>query len=163
VGDTLVLPCNAGGCDRFGWAPRSLVPVTDVGDDARRVRLHPAVHPELSPDIAALLGTEATASDWQRLALRAGLTQPGRVIAIPGGSVVLCRQAWTSESALRAVTLPVHVQAVAAHVLRLAQALFRPRKVRFPCSSCGLQRHDPDAVHCKACGVVLAIPDEGRD
>jgi CRISPR-associated endonuclease/helicase Cas3 len=123
VGDTLVLPCNAGGCDRFGWAPRSLVPVTDVGDDARRVRLHPAVHPELSPDIAALLGTEATASDWQRLALRAGLTQPGRVIAIPGGSVVLCRQAWTSESALRAVTLPVHVQAVAAHVLRLAQAL----------------------------------------
>jgi voltage-gated potassium channel len=47
--------------------------------------------------------------------------------------------------------------------LRLAQALFRPRKVRFPCPSCGLQRHDVDAVHCKACGVVLAIPDEGRD
>ena len=47
--------------------------------------------------------------------------------------------------------------------LRLAQALFRPRKVRFPCPSCGLQRHDPDAVHCKACGTLLAIPDEGRD
>jgi voltage-gated potassium channel len=47
--------------------------------------------------------------------------------------------------------------------LRLAQALFRPRKVRFPCPSCGLQRHDPDAVHCKACGTRLAIPDEGRD
>jgi voltage-gated potassium channel len=47
--------------------------------------------------------------------------------------------------------------------LRLAQALFRPRKVRFPCPTCGLQRHEPDAVHCKACGTVLAIPDEGND
>ena len=47
--------------------------------------------------------------------------------------------------------------------LRLAQALFRPRKVRFPCPACGLQRHDVDAVHCKACGTRLAIPDEGRD
>jgi len=45
--------------------------------------------------------------------------------------------------------------------LRLAQALFRPSKVRFPCPNCGLQRHEPDAVHCKACGVTLAIPDEG--
>lgn len=45
--------------------------------------------------------------------------------------------------------------------LRLAQVLFRPHKVRFPCPECGLQRHDPDAVHCKACGVVLNIPDEG--
>ncbi|MGE0222551.1 MAG: ion transporter [Acetobacteraceae bacterium] len=47
--------------------------------------------------------------------------------------------------------------------LRLAQTLFRPSKVHFPCPSCGLQRHEPDAVHCKACGVLLAIPDEGRD
>ncbi|MGA0596312.1 ion channel [Enterovirga sp. CN4-39] len=45
--------------------------------------------------------------------------------------------------------------------LRLAQVLFRPHKVRFPCPTCGLQRHDPDAVHCKACGTVLNIPDEG--
>lgn len=47
--------------------------------------------------------------------------------------------------------------------LRLVQVIFRPRKVEFPCPSCGLRRHDPDAVHCKACGVVLAIPDEGLD
>lgn len=46
--------------------------------------------------------------------------------------------------------------------LRLAQVLFRPHKVRFGCPSCGLLRHDPDAVHCKACGVVLCIPDEGE-
>lgn len=46
---------------------------------------------------------------------------------------------------------------------RLAQAVFRPGgKVRHPCPQCGLQRHDPDAVHCKACGLVLNIPnDEG--
>jgi voltage-gated potassium channel len=47
--------------------------------------------------------------------------------------------------------------------LRLAQVVFRPSKVRFPCPQCGLQRHDPDAVHCKACGQVLNIPDEGQD
>lgn len=47
--------------------------------------------------------------------------------------------------------------------LRLAQALFRPAKVRFTCTACGLQRHEPDAVHCKACGALLNIPDEGLD
>ncbi|MBB1092480.1 potassium channel family protein [Rhodopseudomonas pseudopalustris] len=43
----------------------------------------------------------------------------------------------------------------------LARALLSPSKVRFPCPTCGLQRHDADAVHCKACGTVLNIPDEG--
>lgn len=47
--------------------------------------------------------------------------------------------------------------------LRLAQVLFRPHKVRFACPTCGLQRHEPDAVHCKACGTTLNIPDEGAD
>jgi voltage-gated potassium channel len=45
--------------------------------------------------------------------------------------------------------------------LRLAQTLFRPNKVRFSCPDCGLERHEPDAVHCKACGILLNIPDEG--
>ena len=45
--------------------------------------------------------------------------------------------------------------------LRLLQTLVRPHKVRYPCPACGLQRHDPDAVHCKACGLLLNIPDEG--
>ena len=44
--------------------------------------------------------------------------------------------------------------------VRLAQALIRPAKVRFPCPQCGLARHDPDAVHCKACGLLLNIPNE---
>jgi voltage-gated potassium channel len=45
--------------------------------------------------------------------------------------------------------------------LRLIRALLQPDKVRFPCPTCGLQRHDFDAVHCKACGATLNIPDEG--
>jgi len=46
--------------------------------------------------------------------------------------------------------------------VRLAQLIFRPAKVQFPCPQCGLQRHEPDAVHCKACGHLLNIPDEGH-
>lgn len=45
--------------------------------------------------------------------------------------------------------------------VRLAQALVRPFKVTYPCPECGLSRHDADAVHCKACGHLLNIPDEG--
>ncbi|MBJ6124517.1 potassium channel family protein [Microvirga splendida] len=45
--------------------------------------------------------------------------------------------------------------------LRLVQVLLRPNKVRYPCPVCGLQRHDRDAIHCKACGTILNIPDEG--
>jgi voltage-gated potassium channel len=47
--------------------------------------------------------------------------------------------------------------------LRLVQVLFRPPKAIFPCPTCGLRRHDHDAVHCKACGTVLNIPDDGLD
>lgn len=43
--------------------------------------------------------------------------------------------------------------------VRLAQAVFRPSKVTFSCPDCALQRHEPDAVHCKACGKKLKIPD----
>ena len=47
--------------------------------------------------------------------------------------------------------------------VRLAQAIFRPAKVNYPCPQCGLQKHEPDAVHCKACGHLLNIPDSGND
>jgi voltage-gated potassium channel len=46
--------------------------------------------------------------------------------------------------------------------VRLAQSIVRPFKVTFPCPQCGLSRHEPDAVHCKACGHLLNIPDEGH-
>jgi voltage-gated potassium channel len=47
--------------------------------------------------------------------------------------------------------------------LRLVQVVLRPAKAYFPCPTCGLRRHDHDAVHCKACGTVLNIPDDGLD
>ena len=43
----------------------------------------------------------------------------------------------------------------------LIQSILRPHKVTFPCPDCGLRKHDPDAVHCKACGRMLCIPDDG--
>ena len=45
--------------------------------------------------------------------------------------------------------------------LNLAQVMFRPHKVRFTCPACSLMRHDADAAHCKACGVMLNIPNAG--
>lgn len=47
--------------------------------------------------------------------------------------------------------------------LRLVQVLIRPVKVVHKCPACGLKRHDQDAVHCKACGMILNIEDEGLD
>ena len=46
--------------------------------------------------------------------------------------------------------------------LRLLQTIFRPHKVAFACSDCGLSRHDPDAVHCKHCGRIIRIETEGE-
>jgi voltage-gated potassium channel len=43
---------------------------------------------------------------------------------------------------------------------RMIQVAMRPPKVRHPCPACGLQRHEIDAVHCKACGTLLNIPDD---
>ena len=45
----------------------------------------------------------------------------------------------------------------------LARAVLRPSKVRFECPDCGLMVHDPDAVHCKACGKLLKIPNDDLD
>jgi voltage-gated potassium channel len=45
---------------------------------------------------------------------------------------------------------------------QLARAVLQPAKVRFKCPSCGLLRHDIDAVHCKACGELLNIPNDDR-
>jgi voltage-gated potassium channel len=45
----------------------------------------------------------------------------------------------------------------------LARAVLQPNKVRFRCPNCALLRHDADAVHCKACGATLKIPNEDAD
>lgn len=47
--------------------------------------------------------------------------------------------------------------------LRLVQTIFRPTRVIYDCPDCGLNRHDADAIHCKHCGRVLHIPNEGSD
>lgn len=57
------------------------------------------------------------------------------------------------------LTIVIMVSGITLFV-RLAQTLIRPYKVRFACPTCGLLRHDPDAVHCKACGEILNIPNE---
>jgi voltage-gated potassium channel len=50
------------------------------------------------------------------------------------------------------ITLPWHRWSVGF-------AVVRPGKVRYRCAKCGLLRHDFDAVHCKACGAILSLPD----
>jgi voltage-gated potassium channel len=45
--------------------------------------------------------------------------------------------------------------------VQLARAIFQPSKVRYTCPICGLNRHDPDAIHCKHCGEPLKIETEG--
>jgi voltage-gated potassium channel len=47
--------------------------------------------------------------------------------------------------------------------LRLIQVVLRPSKAEHQCPVCGLRRHDHDAVHCKACGTILNIVDDGLD
>jgi CRISPR-associated endonuclease/helicase Cas3 len=121
AGDTLVLPVEAGGCDRFGWAPASADPTADVGDSERRVRLHPAVHPELADAINGLLADEnAPIEAWRDLARQAGLSNPGRALAYPGGCVVLAASEWTSHSAVKPISLAAHQRAVAERAQALA-------------------------------------------
>lgn len=60
----------------------------------------------------------------------------------------------------RLVSVVIMVVGVALF-FRLAQAIFWPRKVAYTCPDCGLNRHDPDAVHCKHCGRVIKIETEG--
>jgi voltage-gated potassium channel len=45
--------------------------------------------------------------------------------------------------------------------IRLAQTIFMPARVRYRCPECGLFKHETDAVHCKHCGTILDIPNEG--
>ena len=57
------------------------------------------------------------------------------------------------------LTIVIMISGITLFV-RVAQTLFRPHKVSFTCPTCGLMRHDPDAVHCKACGCLLNIPND---
>jgi len=65
-----------------------------------------------------------------------------------------------TDSVGRLLTVLIMIFGVALF-LRLVQTIFRPAKVSLSCPDCGLNRHDPDAVHCKHCGRILNIPTEG--
>lgn len=86
-GDTIVVPCAYGGCDRYGWNPAGAASVDDLAEvaaapyAARRaaMRLHPALveagwaDPDLTPDGRERLGkaisrVAADASDARALA-----------------------------------------------------------------------------------------------
>lgn len=60
----------------------------------------------------------------------------------------------------KAFSVVIMVIGVALFV-NFARALFQPSKVRYDCPECGLNRHDPDAVHCKHCGGPVRIPTAG--
>lgn len=47
--------------------------------------------------------------------------------------------------------------------VRLAQAIFAPSRIKYRCTTCGLSKHEQDAVHCKHCGEQLNIEKEGTD
>ena len=112
-GDTLVLPATVGGCDRYGWHPRSTDPVTDYGDTAARIRL-----------------TGPEESDWRALAQAAGMVKPGRVLAYPGGALVLAATLATSEAGLRPVLLRDHLRAVGARSRYLAATVGLPDELQ---------------------------------
>jgi len=62
----------------------------------------------------------------------------------------------------RVLAIVIMIVGVALFI-RLVQAIFRPNKVKYECPTCGLMRHEFDAVHCKHCGHELHIRTEGAD
>jgi len=46
--------------------------------------------------------------------------------------------------------------------VQLGRAMFQPSKISHTCPECGLNRHEPDAIHCKHCGEVLKIETHGN-
>ena len=47
--------------------------------------------------------------------------------------------------------------------VQLAKAIFQPQKVNYTCPSCGLMKHETDAVHCKHCGGIVNIKTPGLE
>ncbi len=82
-GDTIVVPASYGGCDRFGWNPKSDKRVTDLGDKlaAKRrkaiLRLHPGVVDSDLPPGAHALATRSQGAEEavEKDDVRAALTE----------------------------------------------------------------------------------------
>ncbi len=58
------------------------------------------------------------------------------------------------------LTVFIMVVGVALFV-QLARAIFQPSRIKYTCPECGLNRHEPDAIHCKHCGELLKIETDG--
>ncbi|WP_295443542.1 type I-U CRISPR-associated helicase/endonuclease Cas3 [uncultured Thiodictyon sp.] len=140
-GDTLVLDCTVGGCDRFGWNPQCTDPVADYGDTAERLRLAG------SDDV-----------DWRALALGAGMPAPGRVLVYPGGALVLAATESTSEAAVRPVLLRDHLRAVGARARLMADAAVLPEALCDAIERAG-SGHDLGKLDARWQAKLAADPD----
>ncbi|WP_366916814.1 potassium channel family protein [uncultured Nitratireductor sp.] len=45
--------------------------------------------------------------------------------------------------------------------VQLARAIFQPSRIKYTFPECGLNRHEPDAIHCKHCGELLKTETDG--
>ena len=61
TGDVLVVPADYGGCDNFGWAPKSNVPVVDVADAAAMPYWGRGCAVRIAPDIVR------SREEWARI------------------------------------------------------------------------------------------------
>ncbi len=61
----------------------------------------------------------------------------------------------------RILTILIMVFGITLFV-NLARSVFKPQKAHVTCPDCGLNRHDPDAAHCKHCGKTIYIETEGE-
>lgn len=57
----------------------------------------------------------------------------------------------------RLITVAIMIVGVTLF-LRLVQVIIRPSRIPWRCQTCGLSRHENDAIHCRHCGAVLNRP-----
>ncbi|NYZ13544.1 type I-U CRISPR-associated helicase/endonuclease Cas3 [Azospirillum sp. RWY-5-1] len=143
-GDTIVLPAGRGGCDRYGWAPDSGEPVTDLAEEAARARgrrLH-RFHPNLPTtppweEAAALIALHITADRVDAAGLIGALSLDGDWTVIPyaeGGVLLVERRRKPDDVApdgdgllhTTPVLLAPHLDRVAEVAGRLARAAGLP-------------------------------------
>lgn len=152
-GDTLLLPAEYGGVDRFGWNPSEGRPARDVGDlgpDSRRLRLHPALGipealvqaisdiegrvdageieaREAYSDALASLRNVPEESDPEGglTAAIAGLPSHGELVPHPSGDgyILIGKSLGAAGTRPRRISYSDHVDAVTRHVDSTAQAL----------------------------------------
>lgn len=59
----------------------------------------------------------------------------------------------------RLISIAIMIVGISLFV-KLAQSIVRPARIYFPCETCGLNHHEPDARFCKRCGTGIELPQE---